>query len=151
MQLITYNGEYFERSTVRYVIFFLIVGAVMIGSILSSNMIGAVIVLIFVGGYFFFLTKTNEVISLKIEENGLMAGKKFHPRNTLSGFVLEYHTKKQTIHNIVLLHTKGYEIFTINDSDEHLKDFLTKISSFLPLIDKYEQGFWERFIRIIKL
>lgn len=81
----------------------------------------------------------------------MTAGKKFHPRNTLSGFVLEYHTKKQTIHNIVLLHTKGYEIFTINDSDEHLKDFLLELGKYLPLIDKYEQGFWERFIRKIKL
>ncbi|MDR0650772.1 MAG: hypothetical protein LBG59_05220 [Candidatus Peribacteria bacterium] len=69
MQLITYNGEYFERSTLRYVIFFLVVGAVMIGSVLSKNTIGAVIILLFVGGYFFFLTKTNEIISLKIEEN----------------------------------------------------------------------------------
>jgi surface polysaccharide O-acyltransferase-like enzyme len=69
MQLITYNGEYFERSKLRYVIFFLVVGAVMIGSVLSKNTIGAVIILLFVGGYFFFLTKTNETTALKIEEN----------------------------------------------------------------------------------
>jgi hypothetical protein len=81
----------------------------------------------------------------------LTAGKEFYARNTLSGFVLEYHTKKQTIHNIVLLHTKGYEIFTINDSDEHLKSFLKELSIYLPLIDNYEQGFWEKFVRKIKL
>ncbi|MDR2416058.1 MAG: hypothetical protein LBD75_05660 [Candidatus Peribacteria bacterium] len=69
MQLTTYNGEYFERNTLRYVIFFLVVGAVIIGSILSKNTIGAVIILLFVGGYFFFLTKINEIITLKVEEN----------------------------------------------------------------------------------
>jgi hypothetical protein len=69
MELTTYNGEYFERSTLRYVIFFLIVGGVIIGSFLSENPIGAVIILLFVGGYFFFLTKTNEITSLKIEES----------------------------------------------------------------------------------
>jgi hypothetical protein len=31
-------------------------------------MIGAVIILIIAGGYFFFLTKTNETIHLKIED-----------------------------------------------------------------------------------
>jgi hypothetical protein len=69
MQLITYNGEYSERSKLRYIIFFLVVGAVMIGSVLSQNTIGAVIILLFVGGYFFILTKTNETIILQIEEN----------------------------------------------------------------------------------
>ncbi|MDR2189975.1 MAG: hypothetical protein LBP53_02010 [Candidatus Peribacteria bacterium] len=69
MQLTTYNGEYFERNKVRYVIFFLIIGSVIVGSFLFDNIIGAIIILVFVGGYFFFLTKTHETITLKIEEN----------------------------------------------------------------------------------
>ncbi|MDR0860057.1 MAG: hypothetical protein LBO09_03595 [Candidatus Peribacteria bacterium] len=71
MELTTYNGEYFERNKLRYCIFFLVIGAVIVGSILFNNLIGAVIVLILVGGYFFFLLKTNESLTLKTTEDGI--------------------------------------------------------------------------------
>jgi hypothetical protein len=80
-----------------------------------------------------------------------MIGKKFRPRNDLSGFVLEYHTKKQTIHNIVLLSSKGYEIFTIDDTNEQLKAFATDLGNHLPLLDTYTQSLWDKFSRKIKL
>ncbi|MDR3168606.1 MAG: hypothetical protein LBU27_02380 [Candidatus Peribacteria bacterium] len=69
MELTTYNGEYFERSKLRYGIFFLVVGVVIIGSIFWGNIIGAIVVLMLVGGYFFFLVKTNDPIALKTTEN----------------------------------------------------------------------------------
>jgi hypothetical protein len=60
--------------------------------------------------------------------------------------------QKQAIHNIVLLTTtRSYEIFTIEDTDEHLQSFATQLEKYLPLLDKYEQGFRERFSRKIKL
>ncbi|MDR2540331.1 MAG: hypothetical protein LBD11_00710 [Candidatus Peribacteria bacterium] len=81
MELITYNGEYFERNKLRYCIFFLVVGSVIVGSILFNNLIGAVVVLILVGGYFFFLLKTNESITLLATPDGIQIGAKFQPRN----------------------------------------------------------------------
>ena len=69
MELKTYNGECFDRQKLRYVIFFLIVGAVIIGSIIFGNVIGAVVILVLTGGYFFMLLKINEPSSIKIEES----------------------------------------------------------------------------------
>ncbi|MDR0369013.1 MAG: hypothetical protein LBH96_00280 [Candidatus Peribacteria bacterium] len=71
MELNVYNGEYFERNKSWYLIFFLIVGLVIVGSILSDNMLGAIIILLFVGGYFYILTKTNENTKIVINENGV--------------------------------------------------------------------------------
>ena len=151
MELNVYNGEYFERNKTRYIVFFLIVGAVIIASILSNNIIGAVIILLFVGGYFYFLTQTNEEITLKIEKGWLLTGPKFHPRNKLQGFVLEYHTKTQNIHNIVLLYTRGYEIYTINDSTEKLQEFSLQLDQNIPLLESYEQSIRDKFMRKVKL
>ena len=69
MELKTYNGECFEREKLRYLIFFLIVGTVIIGSIMFENLIGAIVILVLTGGYFFMLLKINEDSSIKIEEN----------------------------------------------------------------------------------
>lgn len=151
MELITYNGEYFERSKLRYCIFLLVVGTVIVGSILFNNLFGAVVVLMLVGGYFFFLMKTSDTLNLKTTPDGIQIGTKFQPRSQFTGFVLEYHTKKQTIHNIVLIDPKGYHIFTINDTTENLKAFITEIGKYLPLLEQYEQGFLEKFSRKIQL
>ncbi|MDR2189976.1 MAG: hypothetical protein LBP53_02015 [Candidatus Peribacteria bacterium] len=59
--------------------------------------------------------------------------------------------KKKTIHNIVFLSAKGYEIFTISDTDEQLKTFITELSNHLPLLEKYEQSFWEKLSRKVQL
>jgi Na+/citrate or Na+/malate symporter len=69
MELRTYNGEYFERSVWWYTIFAIIVGVVVVASAMYGNIIGSVIILLFVGGYLFIFTKTNEHITIKIEEN----------------------------------------------------------------------------------
>jgi len=63
--------------------------------------------------------------------------------------VLEYHTKKQTIHNLVLVYKKGHEVFTIDDSDDRLKDFATELGNYLPLLESYPQTFRESFSRKI--
>ena len=152
MELKTYNGECFEREKLRYLIFFLVVGAVIIGSIIFGNIIGAVIILILTGWYFFMLLKINENSSITIEENWITINKKFYPRTDITGFVLEYHTQKKLIHNIVILHkTKGHEIITINDNEENLKTFVENLGQIIPLLESYEQNRLEKFSRKIKL
>jgi len=69
MELRTYNGEFFERSAWWYAIFAIIVGAVVIASAIYGNIIGSVIILLFVGGYLYILTKTHEHIMITIGEN----------------------------------------------------------------------------------
>lgn len=153
MNLTVYNGEQFIRSKLRFIIFFIIVWAVVVASFLSKNWIGAIIVLIFVGGYFFFLNKMDKDIIIKIEENWLFIDEKCYERNNFSGFVLEYHVEKEQIQNIVFLSNKGTLIFTLHDTPEHLETFiqnLVKIGE-LPQKDNYEQTLWEKLCRKLKL
>ncbi len=151
MELNIYHGEHFERSKTRYIIFFLIISLIIVGSILSGNYIGAVIVLFFVGGYFFFLIKTNTPCTMKIEENWLQIKEKIYLRREIKGFVLEYNTKQQQIKNIVIVKQTSYDIFTIQDTDDILKDFLTELNNYIPLLESFEQSFFEKFIRKIQL
>jgi hypothetical protein len=150
-ELKVYNGEYFERSTTRYVLFFLIVGLVIIGSILSDNMLWWIIILVFVGGYFYILTKTNEESTITINESWISIGAKSHQRAELQGFVLEFNTKTQQIHNIVLIYKNKYEIYTINDELEQSKNFFLALEAKIPLLEGYEQGIRDKFIRKVKL
>lgn len=150
MELNIYHGEHFERNKTRYIIFFLIISLIIVGSILSGNYIGAVVVLFFVGGYFFFLIKTNTPCTMKIEENWLQIKEKIYVRREIKGFVLEYNTKQQ-IKNIVIIKQTSYDIFSIQDTDDTLKDFITELNNHIPLLKSFEQSFFEKFIRKIQL
>jgi len=147
MELKIYNGEHFERSQWRYLIFLIVIGAVILGSIMMNNIFGAVIIFAFVGGYIFLLTKTNEETSLKIEKSGLKKGDTVHTRNNFKGFLLEYNTKAQVIKNIVLLHTNKIEIFTIKDGTENLEKFIEELNKHLPILESYEQSWFDKLIR----
>lgn len=153
MSLTVYNGEYFNRSQKRFISFFIVVAVVIIGSFLSKNRIGGVMILLFVGGYFFFLTKTNKNILLQIQEKGLQIEEKLYEREQFSGYVLEYHLNTQKIHNIVFLSPRGHMIFTIHDSDEQLELFLQTLNGQekLERKDHYEQTIREKISRKLKL
>ena len=70
----------------------------------------------------------------------------------LSWFVLEYHTEKQKIYNIVIIDNKNeYRIYTINDSDENLENFVNELNNYIPMLEKYEQTTMDKFIRKLKL
>lgn len=151
MELKVYNGEYFERWKTRYIIFAVVILLVIVASVFSSNITWAVLVLIFAWGYVYYLTKTNDKIQMKIWKNALQIGKSTIPWNSLTWFVLEYHTKKEVIHNIVLLNEKWYSIYTIADKSTNLENFVNELSNYIPMMDKYEQSSFDKFIRKIKL
>jgi len=70
----------------------------------------------------------------------------------LSGFVLEYHTEKKKIHNIVLLDDKKIpRIYTINDTEKNLKEFVDDLNDYIPMLDNYNQSTFDKFMRKIKL
>jgi hypothetical protein len=70
----------------------------------------------------------------------------------LSGFVLEYHTEKKKIHNIVLLDDKKVpRIYTINDTEKNLKEFVDDLNGYIPMLDNYNQSTFDKFMRKIKL
>ena len=152
MELKVYNWEHFERGKVWYLVFAFVILLVVILSILSNNIIGWVFVLLVAGWYLFYLTKVNDTIKMVTWKKALQIAKAVYPWETLTGFVLEYHTEKKKIHNIVIIDDKKIpRIYTINDNEENLEKFVNELNGYVPLLDTYEQSTFDKMMRKIKL
>ena len=152
MELKVYNWEKFDRSKAWFLIFAFIILLVVVLSILSNNIIWWVFVFIVAWGYLYYITKVNDTIKIITWKNALQIGKVTFPWEKLSWFVLEYHTKKEKIQNIVIIdNKKDYTIYTINDTEKNLKNFVNELNWYIPMLDNYEQKTLDKFIRKLKL
>ena len=152
MELEVYNWEKFERGKSWFVYFAIIILVVVVFSVLSSNIPWWVIVLVLTWGYIFYITKISDKIKLVTWKQALQIWKRVFPYEDLNWFVLEYHTEKKKIHNIVIVYDeKHYEIFTIDDTEENLKNFVGELNWYIPMLDNYEQSTMDKFIRKCKL
>lgn len=152
MELKVYDWEYFERWKIRYVVFACIVLLFVVLSVISSNFVWWVLILLFAAGYLYFLLKTNKTTVITIWTKVLQVGKIPYQWNELSWFVLEYHTKKRKIHNIVIIdNKKNARIYTIKDSESNLKDFVGELNNHISMLETYEQSTLDKFIRRLKL
>ena len=152
MELKVYDWEYVERGKVWYIAFACVILLVVVLSVIVSNYVWWVLVLLFAAGYLYFLLKTNKNIVITIWKKVLQVWKTLYQWNELRWFVLEYHTKKQKIHNIVIIDNKNTpRIYTINDSEKNLESFVNELNNYIPLLENYEQSSLDKFIRRIKL
>lgn len=152
MELNVYNGERFERSKVWFLFFALIILLVAVLSILSNNMVWWVFVLIIAWCYLFYIIKVNDATKMITWKNALKIGKLTYPWNELAWFVLEYHTEKKKIQNIVIIdNKKDYTIYTINDTEKNLKIFVNELNWYIPMLENYEQKTLDKIIRKLKL
>lgn len=154
MELQVYNWEYFERGKTRYVFFVLFILAVIIASVICNNYVWWVLVFLVSWGYLYFSTKSNDEIHMIIWKKALQIGSITLPWDSLDWFVLEYHTKKEKIHNIVILEKKNSpRIYTIKnpDDEEKLQNFVDELIEYIPMLEKYNQSTFDRFLRKIKL
>ena len=152
MELKVYNWEYFERSKIRYLVFALIILVVIVISFLSKNILWWVLVLVFTWAYIYILTRVNNETKMVVWKNSLQVWKTPFLRSTLKWFVLEYHTQKEKIHNIVIIDNKNTaKIFTINDTEKNLKNFVNELSNYIQIMDNYDQTKLDKFMRKIKL
>ena len=152
MELKVYDWEFFERDTKRFLIFGFVILLVVVLSILWSNIIWWVFVLMVAGGYIYYLTKSNNTIEMVTWKKALQIWKITFPWNELVGFVLEYHTKKKKIHNIVIIDNKKTpRIYTIKDTEKNLENFVNELNDYIPMLEKYDQSSFEKFIRWLKL
>ena len=152
MELKVYDGEYFERWRSRYVIFACVILLVVILSVLSKNYIWWVIILLFTAMYLYFLSKTNKTKVMIIWKKVLQVWKTIYPWNDLNWFVLEYHTEKKKIHNIVIVdNKKDFKIYTIKDSEKNLEEFVNELNGYIPMLEKYEQNNLDKIVRKLKL
>ena len=152
MELKVYDWEQFERWKTWYLVFALVILLVIVLSVLSNNIFWWVLVLVIAGWYIYYLTKTNDTITMVVWKNALQVGKAAYSRDKLAWFVLEYHTEKEKIHNIVIVEaTKETRIYTINDTEENLKNFVNELNGYISMLDNYDQSTFDKFLRKIKL
>lgn len=152
MELKVYDWEKFERSKTWFIIFAFVILLVVVSSILIKNILWWVLVLLIAWGYIFYITKTSDVIKMITWKQALQIWKTTYPYKNLNGFVLEYHTEKQKIHNIVIIdNKKHYEIYTIKDTTKNLENFINELNEYIPMLDNYEQTTFDKFIRKLKL
>ena len=152
MELKVYDWEKFERSNSRYIKFALVILLVVILSILWSNIIWWVLILLLAWAYVFYITKTNDTTKMVTWKQALQIWKQVFPYEKLRWFVLEYHTEKKKIHNIVIIdNKKEARIYTIKDTEKNLKNFVNELNWYIPMLENYEQTTMDRFIRKLKL
>ena len=154
MELKVYDWEHFDRGTIWFVIFGFVILLVVVLSILSNNIIWWVFVLLVSGWYIYYLTKTNSLIKMVIWKKALQIWKITFPWSELSGFLLESQNKKKKKHDInivILTNKKVPQIYTVEDSEKNLEKFVNDLNGYLPILEKYDQSTFEKFIRRIKL
>lgn len=153
MEIKVYNWEYFERGKVRYIVFALLILTVIVISILSKNYTWWVLVFLVSWWYIFYTTKSNEVVNMRIGKKALQIWKTVYSWDSLKWFVLEYHTEKQKVQNIVILEQNNQpRIYTIkNPNSKNFQEFINELIEYIPMLDKYEQSTFDKFIRKIKL
>ena len=152
MELKVYDWEQFERGKLWFLILWLIIVGVVVISVLSRNYFWWVIVLVVWGAYIYFLSKVNKWTTMITWKNVLQIWKQAYPWNTLNWFVLEYHTEKKKIHNIVIITDKKEPlIFTIKDTEKNLENFVNDLNWYIPMLDNYDQDFLSKLLRKLKL
>lgn len=151
MSVLVYNWEKFQRSKVWYLIFAVIFASVFLLSILNNNVVGAVLILFLLWGYFYYSTINNQVIKVTIDKTQLIIWNKTYPRNLFTGYVVEVHAKTQEIKNIVFLTQKWHMIYSFDDSLEHVKIFLSELDGHLPMLGEFRQTSFEKLSRKMKL
>ena len=152
MELKVYDWEKFERSWTWFIIFAFVILLVVVLSILSNNIIWWVCVFILAWAYIFYITKVNDTTKMVTWKKALQIWKQVFPYEKLNWFVLEYHTKKKKIHNIVIIDDKKKPwIYTIKDTEKNLENFVNELNWYISILDNYEQSFLDKFIRKVKL
>ena len=152
MELKVYDWEKFDRSKSWFLIFSLVILLVVILSILSNNIIWWIFVFIVAWGYIYYITKTNNTTKIITWTEALQIWKTVFSYKNLSWFVLEYHTEKKKIQNIVIIDDKKVpRIYTIKDTEKNLENFVNELSWYIPMLENYEQTTMDKFIRKLKL
>lgn len=151
MEVLVYNSEKFERSKWRYIIFAVIFAAVFLLTLFNRNYIWAVLLFFLLGGYLYYSSVHTQITTIAVQTDGVKIGKNFVWYSTLTGYVLELHRKTELIKNIVFVSPKGHAIYTFHDTPERIKDFILSLDKFLPMLDSYEQWWFEKLVRRLSL
>lgn len=157
VSLKVYNWEVFERSVWWYIGFVVVIVSVVYLSIFYKSwdnlqwLIWAIILLMIVWGYLFFLSKVNSEVKMVIKPEWLTIWNRLVSYSQLKGFVVEMEKKTWKRRNIVLVYEKSVEIYTLKDTKKQQELFFSKLSEIIPYTEKYDQTSFDRLARKLKL
>lgn len=151
MELKVYNWEKFEREKLRYIVFSSVFIIIFILSAFYKNIVWIILMFFLLGAYIYYGIINIQETKIKISENGLLIWEKIFPLNNLVGYCIELEPKKQIIKNIVFVSPKWHNIYTINDEEKNIKEFLENINQILPMLSDFPQTFREKVSRKMKL
>ncbi len=151
MELKVYNWEKFEREKLRYIVFSSVFIIIFILSAFYKNIVWIVLMFFLLGAYIYYGIINIQETKIKISENGLLIWEKILPWSNLIGYCIELEPKKQIIKNIVFLSQKWHNIYTIDDDEKNIKEFLKNINEILPMLPDFQQTFREKVSRKMKL
>ncbi len=157
VSLKVYNWEVFDRSTLWYVCFFVVIGIVVFVSLFYESwdklngLIWVIILLLIVWGYLFFLSRANAETKMVLKPEWLTIWTRLIPYSQLKGFVVEMDKKTLKFRNIVLVFDRSVEIYTLKDTKKQQELFFSKFSELVPYLEKYDQSSLDRLLRRLKL
>lgn len=103
------------------------------------------------GGYFYYSSVHAQVTTLTVQTDGIKIGKNFVGYSTLTWYALELHRKTELLKNIVFVSAKWHAIYTFHDTPERIRDFILSLDKFLPMVDSFDQGSFEKIVRRLQL
>jgi hypothetical protein len=153
MKLLVYNWELFDRGRWWYIGMITFVVLFVFLNLLYQDIAGIIVFVIFLAGYLYFFLQWTKKVEVRISEEGLYIGANFIPWTSLQGFVLELDPSTKKIKNIVFVKSNWeYLIHTIaEDNIEKIKQFSLELSNYIPMLENYNQSFFDKLIRIFKI
>jgi hypothetical protein len=151
MELKTYNWENFKRNKIRYIIFAIVFIWIMFLSILKQNFVWVVLLCVVLGSYFWYSLISNQIITLKIQKNGIKIWEREFPRNSFKWYTVEIDPKTEMIKNLVLITQKWHNIYTLKEHWEKAKNFFIELDENLEILGEYNQTFLDKLWRVLKL
>ena len=151
MSIKVYNWEKVDRNKRRYIIFSITLILIIWLSLRKQNIVWVVIIFFILWAYFYYSTLSNQTIKITINPNHIAINNKIFIWEALKAYCVEIEKSSQKIKNIILITEKQHYIYTFNDSQENIKDFLSEIDQNLTLVSEYNQWWLEKLARFLKL
>lgn len=120
-------------------------------SILKQNFVWVVLLCIVLGSYFWYSLVAKQIITLKIQKNGIKIWEKEFSRNAFKWYTIEVDPKTEILKNLVLITPKWHNIYTLKEHGEKAKKFFIELDENLEILSEYNQTFLDKLWRVLKL
>lgn len=152
MEVKVYNWEHFERSTLWFIWFWIVLLIVIWVSLWKMNFFGTIILFLIAGGYILFSLTRNKVVQIAARDAGLVVETRLWTWATLENFWLELISWTTTIKNIIITQKKwDAMIFSFNDTQENIQKFILALEEHIPFVEQPELSSVDKLLRKLKL